>query len=173
MPTIFATPSTTELNMTTWKMLPDDHVSGIMMLDTGKGTAIHWLRPDLFNADPGNPSAALGEEPAGGYIAVNRDGSVQRLPRAELVAKLSGKAADGGAVGENPADEPPAAEGPLANQEPRTWTSGRSKIKAVLLGVKDGKATLKRSDTNREFNVPIERLSPEDQQYIQSLGLPQ
>lgn len=173
MPSVFATPSTTEPNTTTWKMLPDNHPSNIMMLDTGKGTAIHWLRPDNFNADPGNPAAALGEEPAGGYITVNRDGSVQRLPRAELVAKLSGKPVEGGAAGENPTGETPAVDGPLADQEPRIWHSGRSKIKALLLGVKDGKATLKRIDTNRELTVPLEKLSPEDQEYIRSLGLPQ
>jgi hypothetical protein len=160
MPAVFETTSATTPNMTTWKLLPDS--SSIMMLDAGKGTEGPWLMPEGFKLDPANPAASLGEEPAGGHIVVNRDGSVERLPRAQLIEKLSGNVA----VGD------PAASGPLANQEPRFWQAGRAKIKAVLVGVKDGQVTLKRTDTKREVSVPLDRLSAEDQEYIRSLNLP-
>jgi hypothetical protein len=173
MPAVFQSPSTTQENMTTWKLVPDGHASGVMILDTGKGTDTPWSKPDEFVLEGKAPETLLGEEPAGGYIVVNRDGSVEQLPRAALVAKLSGKpAGETPAVGD-PTAEPAPAEGPLAGQEPRVWTSGRSKIKAVLVGAGDGKVTLKRIDTNREFTVPLERLSQEDQNYVRSLNLPQ
>ena len=177
MPEFFASPSASEPNTTTWKML-QGHPSDIQFLDAGQGTETPWLKPDGFTIDPLNPQLSLGDEPAGGYIVVNRDGSVERLNRAALLEKLSGKivgedppVAEIAPAGDDPLAGEPAAPNPLADQEPRTWTSGRAKIKAVLLGVEGDKVKLRRIDTEREFIVPLAKLSEEDQAYVRSLNL--
>jgi hypothetical protein len=50
----------------------------------------------------------------------------------------------------------------------RTWSdsTGTFKIEATYLGLSDGKVQLKRQD-GREISVPLDRLSPQDQQYVQ------
>ena len=50
----------------------------------------------------------------------------------------------------------------------RVWTdaTGTHKIEAAYLGVADGAVQLKRKD-GREISVPLDRLSPEDQQHVQ------
>ncbi len=50
----------------------------------------------------------------------------------------------------------------------RTWSdaTGTYKIEATYLGVTDGKVQLRRQD-GREISVPLDRLSPADQQYVQ------
>ncbi|MFU7559167.1 SHD1 domain-containing protein [Roseiconus sp. JC912] len=60
-----------------------------------------------------------------------------------------------------------------AAQEVRTWadSSGRFKLPATLIEVKDGTVFLKRTD-GQTVKVPLDRLSPSDQQYLRGLENP-
>ena len=66
----------------------------------------------------------------------------------------------------SPPSEPATSPGP-AEQIVRTWTdsSGKFQVKAVLVGVKDGKVALKRA-TGQTIAVPLDRLSEEDQAVV-------
>lgn len=59
--------------------------------------------------------------------------------------------------------------GTLVTVDGRTWTDASTgkQIEAELEGASDGKVKLKRSD-GRQFEVPLERLSAEDQAYVEA-----
>lgn len=64
----------------------------------------------------------------------------------------------------------PAAKLPAEAAKPRTWTdsTGKFSVEATLADIKDGQATLKRTD-GRTVTLPVERLSQADQDYLKEL----
>ncbi len=59
--------------------------------------------------------------------------------------------------------------GPAWSDEPRTWTdsSGKYRVEAELIEVKDGKAVLRRKDGKR-ITVAVKRLSEGDQEFLEN-----
>lgn len=55
-----------------------------------------------------------------------------------------------------------------ASSTPRIWTdaSGRFKIRAILVKVEDGAVHLKRTDTDADISIPLEKLSKADQAWL-------
>jgi hypothetical protein len=55
-------------------------------------------------------------------------------------------------------------------QMPRTWTdsTGKNKVEAMFLGIEDNKVKLRRTD-GKEIAVPLDRLSPADQEMAKKL----
>ena len=165
MPT-YTTDSSRDGKHTTWRMIPFEgprpQATEIIFIDAGKGADVHWAAPDAFEIDPGDPIAAFGEEPEGGYIAVYGDGHVERLSREQLEDNLKARYADA-----QPTTEPETPE-PVV----RVWTAagGAATVKATLVKVEDGNVTLKRADTGKEVTLPVDKLSPEDQEYLQTLN---
>jgi len=76
-----------------------------------------------------------------------------------------------------PLAKPAEDDNPFATQEERrlrptlrTWrdSTGRHEVKAVFLKLEDGEVSLRRED-GKQITLPLERLSEEDQQYIEEL----
>lgn len=67
------------------------------------------------------------------------------------------------------APEVPESAPPPKSEEPRLWTSrdGRFKVEAVLVSASEDSIQLKRTDNGKTVSVPIEKISDEDQAYVQ------
>jgi SLA1 Homology Domain 1 (SHD1) protein len=79
----------------------------------------------------------------------------------EKIAELESTAADG---------QTGAFAPPVGSDKYRTWTdvTGSYKIEAELVEATDAAVTLKRKEDGRIVKVPIEKLSPEDQEFLKS-----
>ena len=185
---VFTASGVEDLTLTRWKMVPHA-AGGMLFIEAGAGTEVPWAKPDSFEIDPADPSAALGEEPEGGFIVVFDDGHIEKLTTAQIAAKV--------ASGPKPSIEGPTPPVDVPDPEPevdpepgpdtdpltdppapepearpvRTWTTadGKNSVEASFVKLVGDKVTLRRADNEAEVTLPVSVLSDADQEELKSL----
>ncbi|MCE9551856.1 MAG: SUMF1/EgtB/PvdO family nonheme iron enzyme [Planctomycetes bacterium] len=142
------------------------------------GNVSQWC---LDRFDTMSYSKYLGDDPVldgDGNEHVDRGGNWQFAPVECRAAHRYGMSPDRNRPGETgfrvviqePAPAIAKTE-PAKEAKPRLWhdASGKYSIKAVLVEVKDGVATIERSDDGTTLQLPVDKLSDADQRYLKTM----